>query len=88
MSLAGEPERIPVTHWRPRTMTSLRLFLALADSIRDDEWSLTGNYPNVGGGLPGGERAMAMLFHYLSQHFQEHALEFDQWRTDAAHDRD
>ena len=83
---------IYLTRWRARNHSRESLaaayddahatVLELMDGIQDDEWSLTGNYPDLGGGLPGGERTIAMMFHYLSQHFQEHAVEFDQWRAD------
>jgi len=89
---------IYITRWRARKHTrdslaaayddALATVLEIADGIQDDEWSLTGNYPDVGGGLPGGERTIAMMFHYLSQHFQEHAPEFARWWTDAEHYHD
>jgi len=85
---------IYATRWRAKKHTRESLAAAydkayatvieLLDGIQEDEWSLTGNYPDVGGGLPGGERTIAMMFHYLSQHFEEHVPEFDQWRTDMA----
>jgi hypothetical protein len=86
---------IYITRWRARKHTrdslaaayddALATVLQLADDLQDNEWTLTGNYPDVGGGLPGGKRTIAMMFHYLSLHFQEHAPEFDQWRTEAGH---
>lgn len=82
---------IYITRWRARNHTCESLAAAydkahataleIMDGISGDEWALTGNYPDVGGGLPGGERTIAMMYLYLSQHFQEHVSEFDQWRT-------
>ncbi len=89
---------IYVTRWRARSHTRESLaaaydkaqatVLEIMGGISDDEWALTGNYPDVGGGLSGGERTIAMMYHYLSQHFQEHVPEFDQWRTDVGSNDD
>ncbi|MGD2077159.1 MAG: DinB family protein [Chloroflexota bacterium] len=80
-----------VTRWRARNHTRESLaiaydkahaaVLAIMDDMQAGEWSLTGKYPAVGGELTGGERSIAMMYHYLSQHFQEHLPEFDRWRT-------
>ena len=86
---------IYVTRWRARKHNRESLAAAyddahntvtqLLEGIQDHEWLLTGNYPDMGGGLPGGERTIEMMFHYLSQHFQEHVSEFDPWRSDPVH---
>jgi hypothetical protein len=82
---------IYITRWRARKHTreslaaaydaALVTVLSIADGLQDSKWFLSGNYPDVGGGLPGGERTIAMMYHYLSQHLEEHAPEFDRWRA-------
>lgn len=49
--------------------------LTLLDGIQPEEWQLAGDYPDLGGNMPGGERTIEMLFHYVSQHFYEHEAE-------------
>jgi hypothetical protein len=82
---------IYLTRWRARGHTreslaaaydeALATVLQITSGLRADEWHLTGNYPDMGGGLPGGERTIAMMVHYLKQHFEEHLPEFDPYRT-------
>ncbi|MEA3440783.1 MAG: DinB family protein [Chloroflexota bacterium] len=48
------------------------IVVALLDSLTDDELTLTGIYPNLGGNMPGGEHTIADVFHYLTLHFKEH----------------
>lgn len=46
--------------------------IALLDTIRDDEWNLAGEYPDINANLPGGQQTIADIFHYLTIHFREH----------------
>lgn len=59
---------IYMTRWQARKHTRRSLtaaydsahatVLELLGGIKDDEWSLVGNYPDVGSALPGGERTI------------------------------
>ena len=74
------------TRWRARRQNRVSLaaayddahaiVLTILDGIEEEEWGLSGRYPDLGGNMPGGDRTIEMMFHYLSQHFQEHAQEF------------
>ena len=52
--------------------------LALLESIKEEEWGLSDDYPDVGGAMDGGRRTLADMFHYLTLHFEEHAAEIHQ----------
>jgi hypothetical protein len=47
--------------------------LQLLATIGEDEWEKTAVYPNLNEYMPGGEHTLAMMFDYLTLHFQEHA---------------
>ena len=71
------------TRWRARRHNRASLaaaydsahdiVLTILDGIKEEEWNLSGRYPDLGGNMPGGHRTIEMMFHYLSQHFQDHA---------------
>lgn len=48
--------------------------VSLLESIEPQEWTLTGEYPDINRNLEG-TRSMADMFHYISVHFEEHAAD-------------
>ncbi len=49
--------------------------LRLLDTIGEDEWQLSAEYPALNEYMPGGQHTIAMMFDYLNLHFQEHAAD-------------
>jgi hypothetical protein len=46
--------------------------LKLLDNLRDGEFLLSGNYPNLNAAMPGGKHTIAQMFQYVTLHFWEH----------------
>ena len=51
--------------------------LDLLDSLSAEQLQMGTTYPNIGRSLPGGFRTIEEMFHYLTQHFHEHAAEIE-----------
>ena len=62
------------------------IVLTLLKSIHEEEWQLSADYPDVGGALDGGQRTLAEMFHYLTEHFEEHAVDIRQSLADISGD--
>ena len=71
-----------ITRWGARRQTPESLaaaydeahntLLNLLEELTEDELSLSGKYPNVGGYMTGGERTIADILQFLTLHFKEH----------------
>ncbi len=48
--------------------------LHVLDTVQEEEWELSGTYPDINENLAG-ERTIADMFHYLTVHFWEHEAE-------------
>jgi len=55
-----------------------KIVLELLASIKKKEWGLSAEYPDVGGAMDGRRRTLADMFHYLTEHFEEHAADIRQ----------
>jgi len=55
-----------------------KIVVVLLESINDEEWQLSAEYPDVGGAMDGSRRTLADMFHYLTEHFEEHAADIRQ----------
>lgn len=49
--------------------------LKLLDNLRDGEFLLSGNYPNLNAAMPGGKHTIAQMFQYVTLHFWEHEVD-------------
>lgn len=55
-----------------------QIVLDILQSIGEDEWQLSADYPDVGGAMDGSRRSLADMFYYLTEHYQEHAADIRQ----------